>query len=78
MSIYGEKFPDENLRMIFDGRGILAMANRGPNTNNSQFFITFAETRWLNGVHTIFGELVEGDDTLSLLHLGGSTGGEPT
>ena len=78
MSIYGERFPDENLNLIFDGRGILAMANRGPNTNNSQFFITFAETRWLNGVHTIFGELVEGNDTLSLLHLGGSTGGEPT
>ena len=54
------------------------MANRGPNTNNSQFFVTFQQTRWLDGVHTILGELVEGDDTLALIHLGGSVGGEPT
>ena len=78
MSIYGERFPDENLLLNFDKRGLLAMANRGPNTNSSQFFITFDSTRWLDGVHTILGELVEGDDTLSLLHLGGSTSGEPS
>ena len=78
MSIYGEKFSDENLRLNFDKRGILAMANRGPNTNSSQFFITFGSARWLDGVHTILGELVEGDDTLALMYLGGSTGGEPT
>ncbi len=78
MSIYGANFPDENLSLDFNKKGLLAMANRGPNTNNSQFFVTFDETRWLDGVHTIFGELVEGFDTLDLLHLGGSTGGEPT
>ena len=54
------------------------MANRGPNTNNSQFFITLVATPWLDGVHTVFGELVSGYDTLELLALGGSTGGEPT
>ena len=54
------------------------MANRGPNTNNSQFFVTFCETRWLDGLHTVMGELVEGWETLDLLALGGSTSGEPT
>ena len=77
-SIYGDIFPDENLTLDLNKKGILAMANRGPNTNNSQFFVTFAETRWLDGIHTVFGELIAGFDTLDLLHLGGSTGGEPT
>ena len=54
------------------------MANKGRNTNSSQFFITFDETPWLNGLHTVFGELVEGEDTLELLQLGGSVKGKPT
>ena len=55
-SIWGESFKDEfNSAAQFDRPGILAMANRGPNTNGSQFFITTVETRWLNGKHTIFG-----------------------
>ena len=78
MSIYGSNFPDENLNLKHAKKGTLSMANRGPNTNSSQFFVTFAETNWLDGVHTVFGELVDGFDTLDLLHLGGSLGGEPT
>lgn len=60
-SIWGKPFKDEfsgDLR--FDRKGLLAMANAGPNTNGSQFFITTVETPWLNGHHTIFGEVVEG------------------
>ena len=64
----GYQFADEtDTGRSFDKRGLLAMANSGPNTNGSQFFITFAETPWLDGMHTIFGELVEGDDVLSSL-----------
>ena len=78
MSIYGERFPDENLLGKHDRKGVLSMANSGPNTNNSQFFVTFGEAGWLDGLHTVFGELTEGFDTLDLLQLGGSTSGEPT
>ena len=54
-------FADEfDRKLTFDRPGLLAMANRGPNTNGSQFFITLAPTEWLNGKHTIFGEVVEG------------------
>jgi peptidyl-prolyl cis-trans isomerase A (cyclophilin A) len=51
-------------KVVFDRAGLLAMANRGPNTNGSQFFITLAATEWLNGKHTIFGEVVEGLDVV--------------
>tara|TARA_B110000046_G_scaffold183057_1_gene218350 strand:+ start:1622 stop:2155 length:534 start_codon:yes stop_codon:yes gene_type:complete len=55
-SIWGGKFKDEfNTKAMFNQIGILAMANSGPNTNGSQFFITTVETPWLNGKHTIFG-----------------------
>lgn len=60
----GYRFQDEtrNSRHRFDKPGKLAMANSGPNTNGSQFFITVAPTEWLTGNHTIFGEVVEGQD----------------
>ena len=55
-SIWGGKFQDEfNSKAMFNKVGVLAMANAGPNTNGSQFFITTVETPWLNGKHTIFG-----------------------
>ncbi|HID53825.1 MAG TPA: peptidylprolyl isomerase [Anaerolineae bacterium] len=66
----GYQFADETDNdLSFDRRGLLAMANAGPNTNGSQFFITFAPTPWLDGLHTIFGELIEGDDVLASLTL---------
>jgi peptidyl-prolyl cis-trans isomerase A (cyclophilin A) len=72
----GYKFADEiSPNRKFTKAGILAMANAGPNTNGSQFFITLAPTDWLNGKHTIFGEVVEGMDTLKKLEAAGSRGG---
>ncbi len=66
----GYEFEDETgAGLTFDRRGLLAMANAGPDTNGSQFFITFVPTPHLNGLHTIFGELVAGDDVLSALTL---------
>jgi hypothetical protein len=74
-SIYGEKFADENMKIKHEKRGQLSMANAGPNTNGSQFFITFLDTEWLNGNHTVFGELVEGDKVLDAVEAVGSRSG---
>lgn len=64
-SAFGKSFPDEcHKDLTFDRPGLLAMANRGPNTNGSQFFITTAETPWLNGNHTIFGEVTGGYEVI--------------
>ena len=64
----GYAFADETSNgLLFDRSGLLAMANSGPNTNGSQFFITYVPTDWLDGAHTIFGELVEGQDVLDSL-----------
>ncbi|MSP11382.1 MAG: peptidylprolyl isomerase [Chloroflexi bacterium] len=64
----GYKFEDEfSPDLKFDGPGYLAMANSGPGTNGSQFFITFAATEWLNGKHTIFGKVTQGMDILAKL-----------
>jgi cyclophilin family peptidyl-prolyl cis-trans isomerase len=61
----GYQFADEvDNGLTFDRRGLLAMANGGPATNGSQFFITFVPTPHLNGLHTIFGEVIEGDAVL--------------
>lgn len=64
-SIWGKAFEDEvSSSLKFDRKGLLAMANSGPNTNGSQFFITVEPTPWLNMRHTIFGEVVEGYDVV--------------
>jgi cyclophilin family peptidyl-prolyl cis-trans isomerase len=67
-SIFGKKFEDEiSPRLKFERPGLLAMANAGPNTNGSQFFITLVPTPWLNGHHTIFGEVVSGMDVVKAI-----------
>lgn len=78
VSIYGSKFADENFNCRHYKRGLLSMANAGPNTNGSQFFITFGVTEWLDGAHVVFGELIEGDSVLRQLELCGTRSGNPT
>jgi len=75
-SIYGNKFEDENFTLNHTKPGLLSMANAGPNTNGSQFFITTAETSWLNGKHVVFGEVVEGFDVIRKMEAVGSASGQ--
>ena len=77
-SIYGTKFADENFTLKHTEAGQLSMANAGPNTNGSQFFITTVRTAWLDGKHTVFGKVVEGMDVVKAVEALGSDSGKPS
>ena len=75
-SIYGSKFADENFTHKHTKRGDLSMANAGPNTNGSQFFLCFIACKWLDGKHVVFGRVIDGWDVLDMLENKGSKSGK--
>ena len=72
VSIYGQQFNDENFILKHDQEGIVSMANSGPNTNGCQFFITLNPAEHLDGIHVVFGKVIEGMDIVRQVEQYGS------